>query len=172
MKKAFLVFRFPFAINSTILAYWQVGNFSSAGVPPAPKFVSGLCAEALCASIGVAVDREGKAVKNFLGRKWFPVLFSRENLGTVNRPNLLVDLRSELVLGNFQIIGSLEIQPVTRAGLEIARQPQSSISGDASPLVNDLGDSRDRNVQIKGQPVHAQTEWLEIVFTKNFTRMD
>src|SRR5580704_7689904 len=66
----------------------------------------------------------------------------------------------------------LEIQPETRAGLEIPRKPQGGIWRDAATFVNDLRNTRHRNVEIERQPIHAELKRLHELCAQNFAGMD
>jgi hypothetical protein len=78
----------------------------------------------------------------------------------------------ELVIGNFEIVRGLKIQPEAGAGVEVPGQPQSRIWSNAAALVNDFSHSRHRDAEIKRQPIHAEPQRLPELGTENLTRMD
>jgi hypothetical protein len=118
------------------------------------------------------VNHEGKTVKNFWNKNTLGKLLDRDSFVMIDAPDLLLDLRRELVLGEFQVIGRLKIHLVTRAGVKIAGQTQGGVGSYSSPLANNLGDTCDGNTQIERQPVHAQSQWLGVFVPQNFIWMD
>jgi hypothetical protein len=93
---------------------------------------------------------------------------SRERRGT----NFPFNYAGELVVRNFQIVRGLKIQPKSRAGVEVPSQAQSSIRSNAAALMDDLGNARHWDAQIKRQPIHAQTQRLHELRTQNLAGMN
>jgi hypothetical protein len=58
------------------------------------------------------------------------------------------NLRSNLILVNFQVIACLEIHPERRTIVEVARKTQGCVSSNCAFLVDDIGDPRHRNAEI------------------------
>src|SRR5882724_6195958 len=85
--------------------------------------------------------------------------------------HVALDLSRNFVLGDFQIITGLEVHPESRAVSEITRKAQGRIRSDATPLVDDIGDSRNRYAQGHGHLVHAQSERCHEFFAENLSRM-
>jgi hypothetical protein len=86
--------------------------------------------------------------------------------------NLALNVPQYPVFRSFQIIGGLEIQPKPRGGMKVTRKPQGSIRRHPPALVNDLRNSRNRNVEIEGQTIHAEFERLHEFCAQNFARVD
>ena len=63
----------------------------------------------------------------------------------LERLHVALDLGGKLVLCNFQLIAGLKIHPENRVVLEIASESQSCLRGDATFLVDDIGDASDRH---------------------------
>ena len=63
--------------------------------------------------------------------------------------NFTLNYTRDLVLRNFQIVPGLKIQPEAGAGVEVSSESQSSIWGNAAALVDNLGNSRHRDAQIR-----------------------
>lgn len=82
------------------------------------------------------------------------------------------DRARQLILRNFQIVGSLKIHPKRGAGIEVPSQAQGRVWGDSTAFVNDLGDPCDRHSQIERQAIHAELKWLHELGTQNLAGMD
>jgi hypothetical protein len=78
----------------------------------------------------------------------------------------------ELVIGGFEIVRGLKIQPEAGAGVEVRSPPQSRIRSNAAAFVNDFTHSRHADAEIKRQPIHAEPQRLHELGAENLTRMD
>ncbi len=70
--------------------------------------------------------------------------------------NFAFDGAGKLILGHFQIVCELKIQPETWARIEVSGQPQGRVWSNATALVDDLGNSRHWDTEIEREPVHAE----------------
>ena len=86
--------------------------------------------------------------------------------------NFPFDCAREFILRNFEIVGGLQIQPETGAGVEVSSQPQRRIRSYTAPLVDNFGNSRYRDAEIESQPVHAELERFHELGAENLARMD
>src|SRR5712691_8638642 len=66
----------------------------------------------------------------------------------------------------------LKIQPELRVGVEVSRQPQGSLRGDAAPFVHNFTDACSRDMQLERQLVDGEAERLHKILTEDFPRMD
>ena len=88
------------------------------------------------------------------------------------RPDLAFDLTSQGVPGGLQVVIRLEVRPELGTRSKVPRQPKRRIRGDATPLVDDIRDSRDWYAQGHGHFVHAQPERGHEFFAENLSGMD
>jgi hypothetical protein len=57
---------------------------------------------------------------------------------------------------HFEVVMALKIEPELRAVAEIKAEPKRGVSGDAPPVVDDLGDAVWRNADGLGEPMLRQ----------------
>ena len=72
---------------------------------------------------------------------------------------------------DFEIEEVLEVQPELSIGLEVARQAQGGVRGNASALMHNLADTRRRHVQLKRQPVDGEAERFHEVLAQDLAGM-
>src|SRR6266704_3261229 len=89
----------------------------------------------------------------------------------LQRLHVALNLRSDFVLGNSQVVARLEIHPERRAVLEIACETRRGIGSDSAPLVDDVGDPGHWDAQIHGHPVHAQPERIHELLSEDLPGM-
>lgn len=75
----------------------------------------------------------------------------------------LLDLASDLLLGDADVVGALEVQPELCRGAEPVAEAQSGVAGDASPAVNDLRDAIRRNLDLAGKLGRRHADLLQLV---------
>jgi hypothetical protein len=73
--------------------------------------------------------------------------------------------------GYGEIVGSLQIQPELRGGIEISGKTQRGVGCDSSTPVDNLGYSRGWHTQFEGKFVDAHLEWLQVVLSNCLSRM-
>jgi hypothetical protein len=76
------------------------------------------------------------------------------------------------ILGDFQVIECLRVQPEAGAGVEVASETQSRIWSDASPFMNNLSDASYGHMKVERQPVHADAKRHHEILAKDLTGMD
>src|SRR6266550_1925308 len=81
------------------------------------------------------------------------------------RPHISSDAGCLPVLGDFQLVPPLQVDPKRCGSIQIACQPQSRVGCDPAPLVVDLRDSRHRNAQVCSKFVHTQVVRLHEFLT-------
>jgi hypothetical protein len=82
------------------------------------------------------------------------------------------DCARQLVLGDFQIVGGLQVHPEFRAGVEVAGQTQGSIGRDSPTFVNYLWDTGTGTRRSRARRVQARAKRLREVTAQNLTGMD
>src|SRR5271169_1412652 len=88
------------------------------------------------------------------------------------RSHVAFDRMQELLLSDFQLIGSLGVKPESCAGIEVTSQAQCSLGGDPAAPVDNLGNPRDRHVKFERQLIHAQAERRHEILAKDFAGMN
>ena len=70
-----------------------------------------------------------------------------------------------------QIVRRLKVEPELGRRVEVARQAQRGIGGDAAPAVHDLSHASGRNAQLERQPVHTHAERFQVILANRFAGM-
>ncbi len=86
--------------------------------------------------------------------------------------HLALDLAFQTLLGYFQVVMRLQVEPELRGGAESARQTQGGIGSDAALALNNGVDAIRRYAQGARQGVLADFQRLEEFFQQNLTGMD
>src|SRR5712671_2849834 len=74
---------------------------------------------------------------------------------------------ADSVLGHFQIVVRLKIDPVTVRGAEICRQQYGHFGRNRPLLTHDVVHPRERHIKRLGQCVGRKPDWLHKLLTKN-----
>ncbi len=77
----------------------------------------------------------------------------------------------EAIARGFQVASCLHVEPVFRRGSEISTQPEGRLSGDRTLSGDDLADAVRRDVNLVGEPVHADAQVVQ-GFLKNLAWMN
>jgi hypothetical protein len=85
--------------------------------------------------------------------------------------DLLVDLRCESVIGNFEIIVHLEAKPKMGGVAKVSGQSQGGVGRDGALAMDDLIDPTGGNPKFSAEPVLADAHRREELFLQNFARM-
>ena len=81
--------------------------------------------------------------------------------------HVALDGALQSILGYFQVVRCLQIQPETGAGIEVPAQPQGGIRRDAPAPVDDFRDARHGHAKIQRQLVHAEAQRGHEVLAQN-----
>src|SRR5271154_2682899 len=88
------------------------------------------------------------------------------------RPNLTLDLGFLLIPHDPQIELRLKIEPKIRSRSEHVSKPKSHLRRDATLLLDDIVDTRSRNVQSQCQLISVQVKRYHKLFSRNLARMN
>src|SRR5258708_40250863 len=92
--------------------------------------------------------------------------------GEFARAHVAGDLRRNLIVGDFQVVASLQIHPERSSIVEVPCQPKRSVGGDAAPFVHNIRYSGHWYTELKSQFVHAQADRKHEFFAENFSGMN
>ena len=73
---------------------------------------------------------------------------------------------------DFEVEEVLQIEPELGIGVEVARQAQGCVGGDAAALMHNFADAGRRHVQVERQPVDREGERLHEILAQDLARMD
>jgi len=86
-------------------------------------------------------------------------------------PHLTVDLFNELIFGHVQIIVHLQPEPELRRHVEVARQTQRRIRGNAPLALDDFVNPSRRHADVQGQAVLAKGHGFEKLVQEYLARV-
>src|SRR5205807_6799518 len=107
---------------------------------------------------------------------WAPASRLRCGFRTLRKarsgPHFTLDDTLELILRNLKVVGCLRVQPKTCTGIKVTPKTQGRVWSNASTLVHDFRDARNRNTEIKSQLVHSDAEWHHEILSEDFARVN
>ncbi|MDE0123680.1 MAG: hypothetical protein OXN97_03790 [Bryobacterales bacterium] len=86
--------------------------------------------------------------------------------------NLPLDLRMQRPPDSIQIVSCLEIDPELGRRPEVAPKAKRGINADATTAPHDVVQTRPRNIQRPGKPIHAEPQRHQEFVSQNLTWMN